>query len=111
MWTEQAKLREVKAEAAVAKVETPPKALADIPPHIEACLKHGAARATVSRKQALAVQGKGPAPSADELVAAKLQNENERNACTAALLTWYRAQQKLKKDREKGSAKVASAAK
>jgi hypothetical protein len=65
----------------------------------------------VEAKKRLHAQGKGPGPTADELVAAKLQNENERNACTAALMEWYKTQQRIRKEREKASAKVASAAK
>jgi len=111
LWAEKAQVQQAKAEKVVASAEPAPQAMPDLPPQIAACLKHGAARQRVAAKERLKAQGKGPGPTADELVAAKLQNENERNACTAALMDWYRKQQQIRKEREKASAKVASAAK
>jgi hypothetical protein len=102
-------VQQAKADKVVASAEPAPKVMPDLPPHIAACMKHGEARRKVLAKERLKVQGKGPGPTADELVAAQLQNENERNACTSAMLDWYRAQQKIRKEREKASAKVASA--
>lgn len=110
-WAEKGKVQQAKADKVVASAEPAPKAAPDIPPQIAVCLKHGAARARVEAKKRLAVQGKGPAPTADEMVAAKLQTEDERNACTAKLMEWYREQQKIRKEREKASAKVAAVAK
>ena len=107
LWAEQARLLEARAEV-VAEVKAEAAPQPDIPPFIKVCLTHGAARNKVNQKKAMSVQGKGPAPTADELVAAELQSTEERNKCTLALLEWYRSVQKQQK---KAGPKIASAAK
>lgn len=86
---EQAEAPKIAAVTAVAPEAKPKKQVPDLPPNIVACLK---------KNEELRQKAKAKGVStADEMVLNEVQSEDERNACTKAMLDWYRGLQKANK--------------
>lgn len=101
LWTAAAKEKEIAAVAPVVNDAKTP----DIPPYVDRCIRYGLAQAKhkKQKQEKTKTEIAAKSPSADKLVLARLQTEDERRKCARAVLNWYRTLQEANKKAAKTS--------